>query len=122
VYQLTQQELNQFNIEHYGAVFNIDYKKENVIMITKLQTYRAELENLKAQELNKDYTAEIEQKVSEYRTKLQTEYAAQTDAYVSQIDNDLNCIDWLIKREMETAQVVEESLSAVNPAVTILRG
>ena len=96
-------------------------------MITKLQAYRAELENLKAQELNKDYTAEIEQKVSEYRTKLQTEYAAQTQDYVAHIDNDLNCIDWLIKRESEESTFcacTEDTVVNTAPrvAIPIIRG
>lgn len=127
VYQLTQQELHRFDIEHYGAMFSIDLtKKENAIMIEKLQTYRAELVNLKAQKLNEDFSAEIEQKVSEYRAKLQTEYATQLEVLVAKIDNDIDCIDWLIKREHEnTPDVITENtefIQAAHIGKTILRG
>ena len=126
VYQLTEKELQQFDIEHYGAVFNINLlEKENAIMIEKLNAYRVELENLKASELTKDYTAEIEQRVADYRATLQAEYAAQTEALVAKIDSDLNCLTWLIQREMETAQVATEvcvAEHADNQTIGLTRG
>jgi hypothetical protein len=111
VYQLTDKEMQEHSTDiiHYGAVYNIKLKKEDTLMVEKLEAYRAELEAKKAEALAKDITPIIDEQVAIYRSELEANAKAELDSYVAKVDSDIDCIDAIIAREKATEAVAVEA-------------
>ena len=111
VYQLTDKEMQEHSTDiiHYGAVCNIKLKKEDTLMVEKLEAYRAELEAKKAEALAKDITPIIDEQVAVYRSELEANARAELDSFVAKVDSDIDCIDAIIAREKATEAVAVEA-------------
>lgn len=111
VYTLSEGELTYcFNINHFGAVFNINIKKEDTVMVEKLQAYLAELESQKAAVLVENHTAEIEAEVLAFKEALIKELELKRQETVAKIDSDIECINKIIARETAVVVDVVENL------------
>lgn len=108
VQQLPQNELENFDINHLGAVFNIKpLNKEEKLMdniIEKLEAYRAELESQKMGLLSTDIMPIVEQEVAKYREQITAEIQADLDAKVNKVASDIACIQVIIDREKAAAE------------------
>ena len=100
----TEIQATTLDITHSGAVFNINYNKEDTLMVEKLKAYLLELEAKKAAIVGKDFTEEINEKTAAFRDSLLKETEIKRAEDVAKVDSDIACITGLIEREQATAE------------------
>lgn len=107
MHQLTDEELQTYDINRFSAAFNIKLiEKEDTFMVEKLEAYKAELEVKKATLENTVINVEAE--VAEFRAKREAEEKAKITANIAKVVSDIDCINGLIEREK--AAVVEPTV------------
>ena len=106
----TEVQATTLDITHSGAVVNINYNKEDTLMVEKLKAYLLELEAKKAAIVGKDFTEEINEKTAAFRDALLKETETKRAEDVAKVDSDIACIAGLIEREQ--ASVEAEAIPA----------
>ena len=106
----TEIQATTLDITHSGAVVNINYNKEDTLMVEKLKAYLLELEAKKAAIVGKDFTEEINEKTAAFRDALLKETETKRAEDVAKVDSDIACITGLIEREQ--ASVEAEAIPA----------
>lgn len=98
IHQLTDEELQIYDINRFSAAFNIKLiEKEDTFMVEKLEAYKAELEAKKATLENT--VIDVEAEVAEFRAKREAEEKAKITAGIAKVVSDIDCINVLIERE-----------------------
>ena len=98
IHQLTDEELQTYDINRFSAAFNIKFiEKEDTFMVEKLEAYKAELEAKKAALEN--VVIDVEAEVAEFRAKREAEEKAKITADIAKVVSDIDCINGLIERE-----------------------
>ena len=98
IHQLTDEELQTYDINRFSAAFNIKLiEKEDTFMVEKLEAYKAELEAKKAALENT--VIDVEAEVAEFRAKREAEEKAKITADIAKVVSDIDCINVLIERE-----------------------
>ena len=98
MHQLTDEELQTYDINRFSAAFNIKLiEKEDTFMVEKLEAYKAELEAKKATLENT--VVDVEAEVAEFRAKREAEEKAKITADIAKVVSDIDCINVLIERE-----------------------
>ena len=98
IHQLTDEELQIYDINRFSAAFNIKLiEKEDTFMVEKLEAYKAELEAKKAALEN--VVIDVEAEVAEFRAKREAEEKAKITADIAKVVSDIDCINGLIERE-----------------------
>ena len=108
IHQLTDEELQIYDINRFSAAFNIKFiEKEDTFMVEKLEAYKAELEAKKVTLEN--VVIDVEAEVAEFRAKREAEEKAKITADIAKVVSDIDCINGLIEREKAAieAPVVE---------------
>ena len=98
MHQLTDEELQTYDINRFSAAFNIKLiEKEDTFMVEKLEAYKTELEAKKATLEN--VVIDVEAEVAEFRAKREAEEKAKITADIAKVVSDIDCINVLIERE-----------------------
>ena len=104
MHQLTDEELQIYDINRFSAAFNIKLiEKEDTFMVEKLEAYKAELEAKKATLEN--VVIDVEAEVAEFRAKREAEEKAKITADIAKVVSDIDCINGLIEREKAAIEV-----------------
>lgn len=110
VHQLTEAEQRSLNIDilHIGAVCDIkNVNKEVIRMVEKLKAYVAELEAIRTEVENTDYSEAINKEVMEFRAATVKKYEDAKVTALAKVDSDIACVNSIIERECALAAAEE---------------
>lgn len=109
IHQLTDEELQTYDINRFSAAFNIKLiEKEDTFMVEKLEAYKAELEAKKAALEN--VVIDVEAEVAEFRAKREAEEKAKITADIAKVASDIDCINHIIEREKAAVEITNETV------------